>query len=84
MGNYICMRCGEETDEPHFDLVSGTVSCPICLEQDADLEQTPKQQRTQRLRQFPRLTQDRQGRKPIFPQEAILTARLGQKDIPTG
>ncbi|MGI6566425.1 MAG: hypothetical protein GX341_00435 [Firmicutes bacterium] len=37
MGNYICMRCGEETDEPHFDLVSGTVSCPICLEQDAGI-----------------------------------------------
>ena len=34
MGNYICMRCGQETNNPHFDLVSGIVSCPICLEQE--------------------------------------------------
>jgi DNA-directed RNA polymerase subunit RPC12/RpoP len=35
--NYVCMRCGQETDNPHFDLISGVVRCPICLEQETSL-----------------------------------------------
>lgn len=30
MSNYICMECGQETNNPHFDLVSGIVRCPEC------------------------------------------------------
>ncbi|HHV93562.1 MAG TPA: hypothetical protein GXX47_03365 [Firmicutes bacterium] len=41
-GNYICMRCGQETNNPHFDLVSGIVSCPICLEQEGWLLGKPR------------------------------------------
>ena len=35
--DYVCMRCGQDTDNPHFDLVSGVVRCPICLEQETSL-----------------------------------------------
>ena len=35
--NYVCMKCGQETDNPHFDLISGVVRCPICLEQETSL-----------------------------------------------
>ncbi|NLJ25026.1 MAG: hypothetical protein GX354_06335 [Firmicutes bacterium] len=37
MTNYICMKCGQETNNPHFDLVSGVVRCPTCLEQESGL-----------------------------------------------
>ncbi|NMB46128.1 MAG: hypothetical protein GX998_06910 [Firmicutes bacterium] len=37
MPNYVCMKCGQETDNPHFDLVSGVVRCPTCLEQETSL-----------------------------------------------
>lgn len=37
MTNYICMKCGQETNNPHFDLVSGVVRCPTCLEQEGGL-----------------------------------------------
>ncbi|NLJ84920.1 MAG: hypothetical protein GX322_00640 [Firmicutes bacterium] len=37
MANYVCMKCGQETNNPHFDLVSGVVQCPTCMEQEASL-----------------------------------------------
>ncbi|NLK07249.1 MAG: hypothetical protein GX316_00950 [Firmicutes bacterium] len=34
---YVCAECGHTTDNPHFDLVSGVVRCPLCLEKENGL-----------------------------------------------